>query len=439
MRLKLSDESGQAMVMTAVAGCMLLLLVGMAVDVGLLYREKRRLQDAADAAATAAALDYHYNQSVTSAQAAGKTASSNNGYTNGTNGATVVINMPPKAGPNTADTSFAEAIVRAPKFTGFMGLAGFTSVNIYSRAVAGNPAASKGCGYTGTLNLQGKYTISGSANGCGTSYPQACGIYVSQTVSVTGNGGCIDANFLDVAGSFTGHDTKPTPVSANLGSVASDPFATQVSTVPQPNSGCNSTSLLTSITTANQASVSAAAVGPVVCFTNAVTIGNGVVLPGTSSGTTSAVYVFENGVTIGTGSTVTFGAGSYSSSTNSFSSTSGATMEIYGGSLTQNSNSILNIYAPTFGTNGYTNGIAIWQPSSNTNALTVQFGSNNEVLDGFIYAPGADVTLHDNGGGVTATGFVSASMSLTPGSLVLPNYNSANQGTTPLTQILLVE
>src|SRR5580698_7620333 len=128
---KMKDESGQALVITIVGGTLLLVLMGLAIDVGVLFREKRRLQDAADAAATAAALDYHYNQSVTGAQAVGKTASSINGYTDGTNGASVTINMPPSAGPNTGYTSFAEAIVKSPKYAGFMGMAGFSSVDIY--------------------------------------------------------------------------------------------------------------------------------------------------------------------------------------------------------------------------------------------------------------------------------------------------------------------
>jgi hypothetical protein len=113
-------------------------------------------------------------------------------------------------------------------------------------------------------------------------------------------------------------------------------------------------------------------------------------------------------------------------------------MELYSGTLTQKSNSLLSIYAPAKTTSN-ANAIAILQPASNTNDLEVQFGSNNQVLDGFIYAPGAAVTLHDNGGGVTATGVVANTMFLKASSLTLPNYSSANLATTPLTQILLVE
>jgi hypothetical protein len=443
------------MVITVVAGTMLMLLMGLAIDVGLMFREKRRIQSAADAAATAAALDYHYNHSTTTAQAAGQAAATINGFTNDSancpsaTATCVTINLPPATGPNHAYGSFAEAIVKSPRPALFMGFAGIHSVDIYSRAVAGNPAASKGCGYTGTLKLKGAYSVSGSATGCGINFPAACGISVSSTASnavdVTGNGGCFHANYLNVAGGLSGnHNTKPTPTTTNLGKVAGDPFVQQLSTVPQPSGGCTSGHTFTgaiTITTANQATYSDSHNGDVVCFTGAVTFSGGSVsAPVTLAGAAQGVlYVFENGVTLPTNANVQLGSGTYDSTTNTFSNTSGATMEIYGGSLSQASNSVLSIYAPTYGTNGTTNAIAIWQPKTNTNTLQVQFGSNNQVMDGFIYAPGADVTLHDNGGGVTAAGFVSASMTLNSSSLVLPSYNDANAGTTPLTQIVMVE
>ncbi len=124
------------------------------------------------------------------------------------------------------------------------------------------------------------------------------------------------------------------------------------------------------------------------------------------------------------------------SSTGTFSNTSGAVMEIYGGTLTQDSSSVLNVYAPT---SGSYNGIAILQPSTNTNQLQVQFGSNNEILDGYIYAPGAEVYLQDNGGGITATGIVANSMANQTSSITIPSYDTANSGTTPNRIVTLVE
>jgi hypothetical protein len=156
----------------------------------------------------------------------------------------------------------------------------------------------------------------------------------------------------------------------------------------------------------------------ITCFSNAagVTLSAGATLPG------GVVYVFENGVTIG--GTMTLG-----------SSSSGVTLDIYGGSFSQG-NSNLSIYAPTSGTY---NGIAIMQPIGNTNQLQVQFGSSNETLDGMIYAPGAEVFLQDNGGGVTATGVVANTMEVKSSSLTIPSYSAAHPTTTPLRTVTLVE
>jgi Flp pilus assembly protein TadG len=476
----LKEDRGQALVVTVFSLFLLLACVALAVDVGLTFRERRRVQNAADAAATAAALNYHNTYSITSAKASGQVASSANGYTNngscpGAGLTCVTINMPPVNGPNTAYKAYAEAIVSSPYNTSLMGMFGFPRLTVAARAVAGNPAASKGCGFvTGsgpaTFQMQGSFEITGSvvsSSQCKTgTTPPGCGIYVASTdaaavkITGSGSGGCLNTNFVEVAGGVSGGKAiGPTGISTNLGNVAGDPFAQQLSTVSQPtasnpSNGCSTyvtdgtkvkgvtTLTITSANIGNYA-YSTSTGNTVVCFQNAVEFSGGttstpLLMPGSSSA--NVIYIFENGVTFDTSSNVQFGSGTYTASSNTFTYTNGATLEVWGGTLTQNSNSNLSIYAPTTEpSQGTTNGIAILQPASNTNALQVQFGSNNEVMDGFIYAPGADVTLHDSGGGVVATGFVAKTMNIGNGQLYLPNYNSANAQTTPLTQILLVE
>ena len=204
-------------------------------------------------------------------------------------------------------------------------------------------------------------------------------------------------------------------------------------------SSCTSGNTVTASTVTSTLLAVASTSSGMVCFSAAnVTLSAGLNLPGSSTG---IVYLFENGVTIPTGAAVTFGTGTYNSGTGQFTSTSGATMDLYGtgssaGTLNQASNSVLNIYSPTSGTY---NGVAILQPASNTTTLQVQFGSNNETLDGFIYAPGAEVYLQDNGGGVTASGVVANTMFVKSSSLTIPNYSVANPTTTPLRVVALVE
>jgi hypothetical protein len=271
-----------------------------------------------------------------------------------------------------------------------------------------------------------------------------CGVYVnspdSNALKVTGNGGTLNAAFLDVVGDNSGnHTTSPTTDTLNAGT-RSTPWGNLSG--PSYPSGCTSTTALTSITTANVASVSGSAGNNVVCFTGSnVSLGDGVVLPGASNG---VVYVFEGNVTIPTGATVAFGSGTVSPATGcttncAFSNEVGAVMELAGSSSTLNqaSNSILNMYAPT---GGAYDGIAILQPSSNTTELQIQFGSNNEVLDGYIYAPGAEVYMQDNGGGVTASGLVAGSLYENSSTLdIYTNYDTAHPTTTKNRTLVLVE
>jgi len=422
------QESGQALVITAICVAILLGMAGMAVDIGLLYRARQNVRIAADAAAVAAAIDYLYKGSASSAQTAGQAASTANGFINGANGVTVTINVPPASGPDAGQSNFAEAIVKEPNPVSFMSLFGYTTVNVAARAVAGMPNPANACIWlmapSGTgLALQGSYVIDTGS----------CGIYVnspsSDAITVTGAGGTVDASFLDAVGDVNPqHQTTPTPITANM-AARKNPFGNLSG--PSVPSGCSVTSSLTSITTSNQPTESAD--GEVVCFTSAVTLNDQVTLPGASGGVT---YVFENGVTIPTGATVTFGSSTYDPTNHVFSNTSGATMEIEGGTLNQQSSSVLNIYAPTAGTY---NGIAILQPSSNTNDLQVQFGSSNEVLDGYIYAPAAEVYLQDNGGGVKAMGIVANTMTNKSSNITFPSYDAANYTTTPNREIILVE
>jgi Flp pilus assembly protein TadG len=378
-----------------------------AVDVGTLFHAKRNLQIAADAAATAGALDYRYNGSITSAQTAGQAAAAQNHVTNGSGGATVTINVPPASGPNSGSAGYVEAIVSTPNPTYFMNVFKISSVTVSARAVAGTPTAGGPCIWlmasSGTgLQLQGSYNI--QAPNCGTYINSPS----SNAISVTGNGGTFNAAYIDVVGSSTSnHATQPTPETLNAGP-RSNPFGDLTGPTPT-NGGCTTTN-----TTAT--SVSGTVAGPglnnAMCYTKAVTLkGPATLGPG--------VYVFEQGVTVSGNVTV-----------------NGGTLDVEGGSFNQG-NGALTLTAPTSGTY---NGIAIMQPASNpTQTLQIQFGSSYGTLDGMIYAPGAQVFLQDHGGGVTASGIVAASMFEKSSTLTIPNYNVVHAATSPFLVVTLVE
>ncbi len=253
----------------------------------------------------------------------------------------------------------------------------------------------------------------------------------------TGNPSYTGPDF-QVNGGASGHTGNIEGFAQNV-APSSPPMSTTL-TGPVPPGGCSVTSALTSVTTANQAAVRGSSSIPVVCFSKAVTLNSGVSLPDAANG---VVYVFENGVTIPTGAIVNMGTATYtppsgSATEGTYTNTQGAVMDLYGGTLSQGSGQLyLSIYAPTA---GIYNSIAIMQPSTNTTTpLQVQFGSNNEYLDGIIYAPGVEVYLQDNGGDVTTSGVIANTMYVKSSSLNVPGYSAANQGTTPFRVLTMVE
>ncbi len=239
------DEVGQTLVLTALCLGVMLGFVAFATDVGLLFHSRRNMQIAADSAAVAGALDYLYNGSVSSAQTAAKSASSSNYFTDAVNGTVVTVNVPPKNGPNANSAGFVEVIVSQPTNTLFMQYFGTNSVDVAARAVAGMPTAGTACMWlmasSGTaLDLQGAYDIQAPS----------CGIYVNSTstdaIKVTGNGGTVNAKYLDVVGNATlQHDTSPTSATMNSGT-RKDPWGNLSG--PAPATACTGANTVTAAT-----------------------------------------------------------------------------------------------------------------------------------------------------------------------------------------------
>ncbi len=432
----LNEERGQALMLTALSFSMLLAFMALAVDTGVLFRAKRRLQVAADAAAVAGTLDYLYNRSLTSATTAAQAASSQNGFTDGSGGVSVTVSDPPADGPNTSSSAFLEAIVSKPVGTYFMGIAGFKTVTVKARAVAGTPTAGQTCIWVmapsgPSMELQGSYDIEAPG----------CGVYVnspsSQAFSDIGSGGTVNAAFLDVVGNSTpAHQTNPTATTINTAPRKS-PWGDFDGASP---SDCTSTSSATSITSSSIPSGIGA--GNVVCFTQPVTLQN--VTLGSVTSTTNAqgktVYtatssagtlLFEKGVTLS--GTV---------------SVYGGTVDIYGGTFSQG-NATLNVVAPTTGSLA---GMGVVMSTADTTStcndphttvpcLQVQFGSSSSnVLEGYVYAPGAEVYMQDNGGGISASGIVAGTMYDKSSPMQInESYDSMFPGVTPNRVVTLVE
>lgn len=134
---------GQVSILVAVCLTGMVGVAAIALDGGVLLDDYRQAQAAADAAALAAAIDLAQNfptnqgadPSGTAAKSAQTTASAN-GFTNGSNGATVTVNIPPKSGTFSGQAGYAEVIVQYSQARYFSGIFGSAPITVQARAVA---------------------------------------------------------------------------------------------------------------------------------------------------------------------------------------------------------------------------------------------------------------------------------------------------------------
>jgi hypothetical protein len=414
------EEHGQVLVITALSMTVIFGFLAFAIDVGLLFNDKRKLQNAVDAAATSAAIDYMFNNSQTTATAAANAAITANQISN----PTVTVNYAPNITSSYHNAAnYIEVIATQPENTFFMGIFHQKSVTVSARAVAGLPGRGNACvivldpNASGAMTLQGSFDVSADS----------CGVVVDSNspsaLQFTGGGGSLSAGYVSVVGGASGQtgDSSPAPVTG--AAPINNPFPSL--TGPNPSTDCTTgptgnTNTGTSIT----ASTALKTVNNITCFTGSnVTTSGTVTLP-------SGVLVFENGVTLG--GTVTSGA-------------SGTTIDVYSGSFNVSTGSSLSITAPTSApTSTVPSGIALMQPASNSSEIQVQFGASYGTFDGIIYAPTAELYLQDSGGdksgGVTlTTDLIVDTLYDKTATLTIHSYTTAFGNSSPLTAVALVE
>jgi hypothetical protein len=411
--MKFKDkESGQVLVITAFCMIGLMGFLALAVDVGVLYRTRWQLQTAADAAATAAALEYlHNGYNTASAITAGTNAATANNLSDGnTLTATVTVNTNPNspsshkvAGGCTGSTCFFQAVVSKPNptifYRTFFALwknSDGGAFTVAARAVAGTPGVSQGCGYltapTGSsLTVTGNWSIDASS----------CGLYInSSSSSVEDDTGKaaksgVKAQYVEVVGPLPNDVTIASGSNAVVSQVLPQTIPFSNVTPPTPT-GCVAKTNLTGNVSQG-------------CYSGNLTIGN--------ANLGSGLYVFTGNVTINGAVTGT-----------------GVTLDINQGTLTiKPGSSTVTLSAPT---SGPYNGLVIYQPLTNTNALFLQAGSTTGNLTGFIYAPGATLTMQDNGGALTLGGLVVNDINNGPAKLIINGYSPT---TSPLKVVALVE
>ena len=380
---KLRDENGQALIITVLCMTCLLGFTALATDVGVMLREKRLAQTAADAAAIAGALEINYSSSTISN--AGLAAAGQNGFTAASSGVTtakgttVTINYPPASGPHAGVANYVEAIATQKQPTIFMNLFGIGSMNVSARAVAENGGSSTGCVYVlsdkpQAMTLQGSFKVTAPN----------CGIVVDSTATnalcITGAKGVLTAGSVGVVGGDSGgscnsadKDSTPKPVTGMV--MQSDPIISQNPgfTWPDPTQLTCTTPTGGVLTGTIPTPASGTA-----CYSGNVTLNNATLGTGT--------FVFTGNVTVsGVFKTASIAQG-------------GTALDINNGTFTVNSGTSLSWYGLQSN-----NGIALMMPPNNTNTIQIQFGNSFGTIEGIIYAPGGNLFLQDSGADTNCT------------------------------------
>jgi Flp pilus assembly protein TadG len=421
------NRRGQTLVMFALLLPLLLGMVGLAIDGGLLLSTYRQTQNAADAAATAAAMDLINNLSIGTAQATG--AKYVQTYNN-MSGATVAINIPPLSGPHAGagNTTYAEAIISYPYATSFIQLLGVNkNQTVTARAVAGyHPASPAGVmallpGGPGinssggaVLNVDGP-VVDNATSTTALNLSGGSSIYATK-VSVSGgssiSGGASVQNYPSGGGT--------SPLTQNTGVNYADPLTNLA--VPTTSSGVVNTNYGTlsgsPLTLQTSASPQALNISGGATATLLPGIYKSINISGGSNVTFQpGIYVLAGGgLTISGGTTVTGNGVMFYNTASTYNATTG----VDGGGASYGSINLsggtgFNLKGITNSSSAY-NGMLVFQDRSNTLALSVS-GGTTYTTAGTFYAPTASMSI--SGGSTFDSEFIVGSINFSGGSTTI--------------------
>ncbi len=241
------DDSGSVLSFFVIVP-VLIGAVALGVETGEMYRIKRQMQGAADAAALSASVDRVAGKNTATITATALYEAQRNGFQNAVDGVAVTVNAPPTSGSNVSTSGAVEVIITKSRgFTlgaalnSFLGVAN-QSFTLRSRSVAAQgtsssaegcivaltPAAEQGVSFTSFNNFNSDCTI--VSNGTSTSSNSNASVYM---------GGFNNASLKSVwtRGSFykTSYNsfTTTSSVKTNQTSTVVDPYATSLPT-PSP-------------------------------------------------------------------------------------------------------------------------------------------------------------------------------------------------------------
>lgn len=395
-------RGGQALILASLSLMLLFSVMGLSIDLGWAYYLKTRVQTAADAAATAAAV-YAKNAGDTCGTVSCGTAYTCVGTSPPTTSleagclyatsdsppaytATMLENntVPPGVTGNTPSL-WIEATVSTTAHNLFLFWSGFQSASIAARAIAGVTTIPAGsCVYVLDPSATGAYSMTGS----GSVSTSNCAIYVdssaSKALKMTGSGSITGT--VNIVGGYnvTGSGSiTPSPTTG----VASTPDP--LASVPEPTfSGCNFTNF-----TATGSSP--------------VALTPGVYCGGISITGSGAVTMQSNGIYImnGGGFSMT-GSGSLTGSQVMIYNTAVGSYTI--GAISFTGSGTITLSAQT---SGNYQGIVFFQDRSYSKAASVT-GSSSSVITGTLYFPAAALT-YTGSGSAQYTAIIADTLSMT--------------------------
>lgn len=412
------SESGQTLVLVALSMTVLMGFLGLAIDVGNLRAVEHKLQQAADSAALAGALEMNYcagtspcTQMTTDATKAVKEnglstpALSSNTCSGTGSGLSLFVNWGPcllgANDPNNGSKSVVEALVAQDVDMYFARALGLNTVRLSARAEAGKGNSSF-CMFVGAAH-PGSGTLSIDSGG---QLTLTCGIQVDGSLSAKGNGSHVTATEFQVTGSSGNGSNQFTPSPVFNAPTVPDPICAKYDNWGE--SSQNNTS--------NCSSQVYQAPAPSNCQT--------VTTPFTGGTLPSGCYQIASGCTPlasnkggnGVCDAITLGANTILNGTYEFygnvdlqnynlssDATNGTTMYFKNGSIINAGGSRVSIAAPTTNVNGL-EGMLVWQDPNNSATLSLASGSSS-VWNGILYAPDATIDLSSGGTSTTcATG-----------------------------------
>jgi Flp pilus assembly protein TadG len=236
----LRDRRGASAVMLAAGSAAVFGAVALATDGGVWYSNRRAAQNAADSAASAGVVVLAAS-GANQARTTSLDVSSRNGFAHNAAGATTVqVNIPPSSGPQAANTSAVEVIVRQVQPMTLSALLLSSPPTVAVRSVATLRASSNVC----ILALTGQVWVGGNA----TVNTPNCVIASNRRdgASIQMNSGALDvyAYSLSAVGRCQDCDSGQVHLSEQYGEFrppTQDPFARlQSKTMPTRTGGCGS-------------------------------------------------------------------------------------------------------------------------------------------------------------------------------------------------------